>query len=94
MKKLISIAILSTLLVVFAAGCSDGNRSEEFMPDIVEGGASITKAELIDAIWNDDGDVSPDILCLVTSSFTIKSDNTFRPQLGRSRHSEPHQRRV
>lgn len=77
MKKLISIAILSTLLVVFASGCSEGNRNEEFMPDIVEGGASITKAELIDAIWNEDGEVPLDLLCLVTSTFTIKSDNTF-----------------
>lgn len=77
MKNLISIAILSAALVIFAAGCSDGNRTEEFMPDIVEGGATVTKAELIDAIWNEDGEISPEILCLVTSSFTIKSDNTF-----------------
>jgi len=78
MKRLLSIAILSTLLVVFAAGCSDGNRNDEFMPDIVEGGASVTKAELIDAVWNEDGEISPDVLCLVNSTFTIKSDNTFK----------------
>jgi hypothetical protein len=77
MKKLLSIAILSTLLAFFVAGCSEGNVTEEFMPDIVEGGASITKAELIDAIWNEDGELSPDVLCLVTSTFTIKSNNTF-----------------
>ena len=77
MKRLLSIAILSTLLVVFAAGCSDGNRNEEFMPDIVEGGGSISKAELIDAVWNEDGEIPPDLLCLVTSTFTVKSDNTF-----------------
>jgi hypothetical protein len=76
MKKLISIAIVSVALVVFAAGCSDGGGSEEFMPDIVEGGASVTKADLINAVWNE-GEVSPDVQCLVSSSFKIDTSNTF-----------------
>ncbi len=79
MKRLISIATAALLLATFAAGCTDGARVDEVTPDIVSASATITKAELIEGLWDDDAEIeaSQDVECVIGSTFTIKSDNPF-----------------
>ena len=77
MKKLLSLTIMSVALMVVLVGCSDGNRSDELLPDIVAGGATFTKAELIDALWNQDAEASQDLNCVINSTFKITKATPF-----------------
>jgi predicted small secreted protein len=77
MKRTLFIAIISIRCLAFLAGCNDSGGIGEPQPDIVTGGATITKAELIDALWNEEVEVSKDVRCLINSSFKITSKTPF-----------------
>jgi len=77
MRKLLTIAIVSTALAALLVGCSDGTRNEEVLPNVATGGATITKAELIDALWNPDSAASQDVNCVLGSTFKITSQTPF-----------------
>ncbi len=77
MKRTLFIAVISICCLIFLASCKDGGGVTEPQPDIVTSGATITKAELIDALWNEGEEASQEVHCLISSSFRITSETPF-----------------
>lgn len=76
MKAHRTIMIVSILAVFTMAGCEKGSAIQAEIDASVDTSAKlVTRAKLIDALWEAVEDVDPDAACLAESSFTIDRTN-------------------